>query len=509
MPDADTLGAFHFLRPWWLAVVPVTGLLLALVTRRDDPVRPWRNVIAPELLAHLVVGESRRQRFRPVHLLATLLALSSIALAGPTWEREAPPLDADRAPLVIALDVSASMDREDVAPSRLERAKQKARDLVAARAGARTGLVAYAGSAHVVLPPTEDPDVLAHYVAALSTDVMPLAGKNASAALAEARALLASEEVPGAVAFLTDGIEAGHREALKAARRDGLSVLALSVGPEQGLVPVADVVEVVGLTVDGRDVADIARRVRAATGALDTIDRMNRWKDFGFYLLYPIVALALLSFRRGFGLRWGAAAAAFLYVWSPTPAAAFSFLDLWLTPNQQGRYWFDRGDYERAAATFEDPFWQGVACYRSGDLECATVAWSPLKSPEAIYDLGNVWARLGDYESAAAAFERALVVRPGWSDAEANLALMRKKLAQPDDDDDDVPPPTFDADDVRFDNKENRGSRGEVEMQGLSDEQIGELWLRGLKSDPADFLRLKFAFQEEAKERERAFGEPP
>lgn len=509
MPDLfPDLAQLHFLRPWWLLVLPATALLFALVSRRDDPVRAWRDVIAPELLSHLVVGESQAGSFRPLHLLSAVLVLSSIALAGPTWELETPPIDADRAPVVIALDVSASMNRDDVAPTRLERAKQKARDLVAARAGARTGLVAYAGSAHTVLPPTDDPDVMAHYVEALSTDVMPTAGKNAGAALAEAKALLSGEEVPGAVVFLTDGIETRDRAAI-AEEGQGLELMALAVGSAQGLAPVDDLFDVVGLTVDDSDVLEIADAVRNATGATESIDGRQRWRDFGFYLLYPIVALALLAFRRGFGLRWTAAALAFLFVASPSAASAFTFADLWLTPDQQGRYWFDRGDYERAAEHFVDPFWKGAACYRAADYECAEEAWATLEGPDARFDLGNARALLGDDSGAIEAYQEALAARPDWEDAKHNLALVRKRREDPGEEDPDVPPPTFDADDVKFDNEANKGTRGEVDLPALSDEQIGELWLRGLKSDPADFLRMKFAFQEEAADRARRDGGAP
>lgn len=495
MPD---LAAFHFLRPAWLLVLPAGVALFFAVSRRDDPVRPWRDVIAPELLDHLVVGEATGGGLRPIHVLVALLLLSGIALAGPTWERETPSLDTDRAPVVIALDASTSMTRDDVAPSRLERAKQKARDLIRARAGARTGLVAYAGSAHVVLPPTEDPDLLAHYLQALSPEVMPVAGKNASAALAEANRLLADEPILGAVVFLTDEIEVGARRAFERAPRP---VVALALGPERGLAPVEDVVEVVGLTVDGRDVQAIADSVRSRGGGLEEAEGRERWKDFGFHLLYPIVAISLLAFRRGFGLRWSAAATLVPLLGLPAPAAAFSFADLWLTPDQQGRYWFDRGDYARAAECFADPFWRGAACYRAGDFECAAEAWEGLDSPEAAYDLGNARARRGQLEAAVASYQRALALRPGWDDAEANLEIVRRRLEAPPAKEDDPPPPTFDADDVRFDDDRSEGTRGEVDLPGLSDEQIGELWLKGLKSDPADFLRLKFAFQSEVARR--------
>ncbi|MDG2304957.1 MAG: hypothetical protein P8R42_09915 [Candidatus Binatia bacterium] len=145
--------------------------------------------------------------------------------------------------------------------------------------------------------------VRAHCVAALSTDLMPTAGKDASAALAEARALLAEETNPGAVVFLTDGFESGDRPAVEAARKQGIEVLALAVGPSPGLAPVSDLVDVVGLTVDDRDVDRIARQIGASSGATTETERAERRKDFGLYLLYPIVALALFGFRRGFAVR--------------------------------------------------------------------------------------------------------------------------------------------------------------------------------------------------------------
>ena len=68
--------------------------------------------------------------------------IASLALAGPTWKREPTPFSEDQAPLVIALDVSSSMEMTDIQPSRLQRAQQKVRDLLALRSGARplTGL---------------------------------------------------------------------------------------------------------------------------------------------------------------------------------------------------------------------------------------------------------------------------------------------------------------------------------------------------------------------------------
>ena len=114
-------------------------------------------------------------------------------LSGPTWRRELPPFVEDKAPLMIVLALSTSMDQADVAPTRLERAKQKIRDLLGVRAGARSGLIAYAGTAHLVMPLTDDRSVIEPFLAALATGLMPGDGKNVTSAVSLATQFLAAE----------------------------------------------------------------------------------------------------------------------------------------------------------------------------------------------------------------------------------------------------------------------------------------------------------------------------
>src|SRR5262249_58304839 len=140
----------------------------------------------------------------PIDLVAAALGLAGIAVAGPTWQQEPPPFGQDQAPMMVVIDLSPTMDATDVAPTRLERVKQKVHDLLALRPGSRTGLVVYAGTAHLVVPPAEDPALLALFLDALATDLMPVAGRNAPAALGLADALLAKEPAPGTILFFTD-----------------------------------------------------------------------------------------------------------------------------------------------------------------------------------------------------------------------------------------------------------------------------------------------------------------
>lgn len=157
---------FHFLRPTWL-LLALLGLLLPLIWQRSrDLQRRLRGNIAPHLLPHLLLIPTDPHRVRPVHLVCALLVLGAIATAGPTWQQDRPDFLENRAPLIIAVDLSPSMDTADVPPTRLTAAKHTLHDLVQRRKGTRTALLVYAGSAHLVLPPTDDPELLDTYIQA-------------------------------------------------------------------------------------------------------------------------------------------------------------------------------------------------------------------------------------------------------------------------------------------------------------------------------------------------------
>ncbi|MCC8974705.1 hypothetical protein [Bradyrhizobium brasilense] len=135
MHDAAAIP-FHLLRPLWLlALIPVAAVF-AWVRWRQSPQAQWGGVIAPHLLNHLIVQPGAGRGVSPLYLVAAALSLGIVALSGPTWRRELPPFVEDKAPLMIALSLDATMGQSDVAPTRLERAKQKIRDLLA-RAPAR------------------------------------------------------------------------------------------------------------------------------------------------------------------------------------------------------------------------------------------------------------------------------------------------------------------------------------------------------------------------------------
>lgn len=323
----SSLANFHFLRPQWLWALLPAALVIFMMWRQRSAIARWRSVIAPHLLEHLVVKPKGRSWLRPELVTGVVLILAALAVAGPSWRREPPPFTQDTAPLILALDLSEAMLVQDIQPSRLERAQQKARDILAGRQGARTGLLAYAGSAHMVLPLTDDPSVLDAYVASLEPSLMPIAGRNSTTALDLAGEMLADDPTPGTILFLTSGIEAEATPAFVAYGRDHRDQIAvLGVGTAQGgPIPQGDggfgeistldsegleAVErqaganVTTVTVDDTDVRRINRQIASHLTAVQQDDAEGRWRDEGWWLVLPLVALTLMWFRHGWTVQW-------------------------------------------------------------------------------------------------------------------------------------------------------------------------------------------------------------
>jgi Ca-activated chloride channel family protein len=220
------IGDFHFLRPWWFLALAPAVLLLWLIYRRQNVTRAWRGIVAPHLLPYLLSGENKRARFAPMVLLGMGWVIAILALAGPTWRREPAPFADDTAPLAIVVKVAPSMKTEDVQPDRLTRSVQKIHDLLAQRPGAKTALIAYAGSAHIVMPVTTDGAIINTFAAALDPKIMPADGDDAVGAMRLADQALASAG-SGSILWITDSIASEQRAALAAWRRSSQTPVRL------------------------------------------------------------------------------------------------------------------------------------------------------------------------------------------------------------------------------------------------------------------------------------------
>jgi Ca-activated chloride channel family protein len=275
--------------------------------------------------------------------------------------------------------------------------------------------------------------------------------------------------------------------------REGLLALARESG---ALVATA--------TLDARDVGRIQSGIESHREISLRQDEGERYRDFGWYATPILALLGGLWFRRGWTMRWASVLALGALFPGSAQASDWRFADLWATRDQQGRYYFQRGDYAAAAERFVDPLWKGAACYRASDFACAAAAFARVDSPEAWYGLGNAYARLGELKLAVDAYDQALAGRPDWADAKANRELVATLVPGE---------PTRhgeeggagasqEPDEPTLDDEGKHGDRGGQEVAQLDDEQIAQMWLRGVPTSPAEFLRLKFA-QQAADQRSR------
>lgn len=190
-------------------------------------------------------------------------------------------------------------------------------------------------------------------------------------------------------------------------------------------------------------------------------------------------------------------------------AEGCSMINLWFTPDQQGRYYFEKGDYAVAAERFADPLWKGIAYYRNRNFEAASEQFARVESSEGYFNLGNAFAHLGRLEQAVTSYEEALRRKPDDKGSKENRDLVqsliqKKKAKEKQEEPHEGHDPTFNPDEIKFDEKGKEGKKGEVDQAELSAEQIEQMWMRRLQTTPSDFLRLKFAAQVEQQNTSRS-----
>ncbi len=176
--------------------------------------------------------------------------------------------------------------------------------------------------------------------------------------------------------------------------------------------------------------------------------------------------------------------------------AQLAFDHPWWTPDQTATRLYRAGDYGGAAERFRDPAWRAAALYRDGRFEDAAAVWSGVPGAEARFNRGNALVFRGLYEDAVKSYDAALELRPDWTAARRNRDIAQSRirtetaLGEASE---------LGADDVVFDpDKKNEEGGDSVEVTAgdeLGDDALRALWLRNVQTEPADFLRAKFAYQ--------------
>jgi Ca-activated chloride channel homolog len=453
------MAEFHFLRPFWLLLAPVGAWLIWQLLRGRADAGGWRAVVAASLRPY-VLAEPEVLRDSRLALLAALTAwlLAVVALAGPAWERLPVPAFRSDEALVVALDLSRSMDAGDVEPSRLARAKLKLLDLLERRAAGQTALVVFSTHAFTVTPLTTDVRTISSLVTSVDTNIMPTQGGSIAAGLAKAAMLLEQTGLNrGDILLLTDSeVEPEDLELAGELAADGYRVSVLAVGTEQGApIPRAEggfVSDSNGQVVIPQLDASSLQRLAAAGGGrfaalapndrdLDTLFpptlpldvalndaageqyEADVWLDRGLVLVVVLLPLLALSFRRGWICVWALVALA------PLPRAhAFEWQDLWQRSDQRAYEALEAQQAQQAAELFKNPEWRSAAQYRAEQFEASAASLANVDSAAGHYNRGNALAKAGQLPAAIAAYDRALELDPTNEDARYNRDLVEEFL---------------------------------------------------------------------------------
>ncbi len=444
----------HLLRPYWLLIVPLLIWLLWRLWHRQLQVGRWQRLLPEAFHAVLLTRGRLRHSRLPWLVLGLAWLLAVIALLGPSWQRFEQPSIKRSDPLVVLLELTPSMLASDAPPTRLEQAKRKLLDLLERRQDVQTAVVVFAGSAHTVVPLSDDLATTRNLLDALHPTLMPEPGQRADLAVTKGLALLEQAGLGrGRLLLIGSSLDEHERSAivtLMEGRNERL--LILGVGTEQGapiagkdgsflkdaqgaiLIPRLDNARLQRL------VGELGGRYQRArlgdddlaalglfdqTGTLqqdDEIMRLEAWLDQGHWLLLPLLLLAAFAGRRG----WLFCLPLFLL--QPQPANAFELEDLWLRRDQQGQRLLDAERPAEAAERFTDHRWQATARYQAGDYAGAAELFAEGNTAADHYNRGNALARSEALEAAIEAYDQALELQPDLQAAQRNKALIEELL---------------------------------------------------------------------------------
>ena len=445
---------FHWLRPEWLLMLPLIFGLIFIFKRRLLSVGNWARIIEPKLIPYVLSRQQLHNENYKWWVFSIISFLGVISLAGPTWERvEQPAFRADQS-LVIALDLSRSMNAQDVSPDRLTRARLKILDILERRQSAQVALIVYSANAFTVTPLTSDSDTITSLVNSLDTGIMPSRGSYPAAAIDKGMQLLKQAGViNGEILLVTDGgVTSTSFDSAETLRNEGYTLSVLGVGTidgapiprvsggfitdQNGQIAIAKLSvddlsnlarigggRYVNLTADDRDLDLLLSNELIASSQGDQTLATDQWYEFGPWLLLILVPIASLVFQRGWVF-------VFLLCVAPVDQSAFAFewIDLWKTKDQQAKEAMDIGDHHKAIELFEDPQWLASANYNAGNYNESAQAFLEAKDIDGLYNYGNSLAKMGQFSEALEAYEEVIENDSDAKDAIYNRDLIKELL---------------------------------------------------------------------------------
>ncbi|UYW01061.1 VWA domain-containing protein [Flavobacterium agricola] len=226
---------------YFLAFIILPILLVVYVAHYIWKKRKQKEFGDQLILQQLAPESSFFKPFLKLFVVSLGITFLIIALVNPKVGTKIETVKREGVDVVFAIDVSKSMLAEDIAPSRLERAKQIVSQIINQLGSDRIGIIGYAGSAYSVLPITTDYAVAKMYLQNMNTDMVSSQGTAIAEAINLAAQSFDNPATSKVLVLLSDGEdhEQGFEQAVLAAKDAGIKIITIGLGTEKGgLIPI-------------------------------------------------------------------------------------------------------------------------------------------------------------------------------------------------------------------------------------------------------------------------------
>ncbi|WP_354009606.1 VWA domain-containing protein [Endozoicomonas lisbonensis] len=503
---------FHFLRPGWLLLLLPALILIIKGSNRNSERRHWSRLIHRAMQPHMLLSMAGSARLSVQQWSGIVLVVASSALAGPSWHRELPEGFEQEGVVYVVLDSRASMNVDDIKPTRLQHSKYKLVTLAQQLPNLQFSIYAYADTAHQVTPASSDWVFHDLYLQGLSSSVMPvrLSGTSAlSSALDQVSEAMQHNDIPGSVLLITSHLTEQEVTVVRQfASGHGIQIWATGTAEGASLQTTNRLVETqmsvdsfrtlqrqgvptVLMETNDNDLQVISARLTHNLIRSQVDNPEFLWADYGRYLVLLLLPALSFWFRKGVRLL----ALVILFA-TGTPEAEAS-RDWFFTPDQQGQMAFNRGDYARAASLYSDHYLKGVAYYQAGDWLPALQQFGQVDTHESRHFKALSYAQLKYWDEAYELLaelvqshpEDALISANYQAVAEVMVTLEKYRKQRLDD--------------------QALMDRGEDEADGFVESELAEHgidatlevpggllnplnWLEGLEMTPEQLLRNRF-----------------
>ena len=220
---------------YWLLVIPV--LIAIYIFIRIINKRQYKKFADNKFLEFLIPLASRARSNTKFVLFTLVITLGIFAAANLQTGSKMEEVKREGIDMFFCIDISNSMNAEDIAPNRLERSKQAINNIISKLRGDRIGIIVFAGNAYVQLPITTDYAAAKLFLSTINTSLIPSQGTEIGSAINLAVKSFGNSENSKAIIVISDGEDHENGDAVKAvqeAAKSGIKIYAIGMGLEDG-----------------------------------------------------------------------------------------------------------------------------------------------------------------------------------------------------------------------------------------------------------------------------------